>query len=223
MGGTTVDDGGGAVNACLRAALKRFGLSVNPADVDAVMGLPKPEAIRRLIEQAGPRADLLERLASIHADFVGRMVAYYADDPTVREVPGSSATFAALRAAGIRVGLCTGFSRDITQVILGRLGWVDAGLVDATVTSDEVDQGRPHPDMIRQLMSRLSVRDPARVLKVGDAPADLEEGTNAGCGWVIGVTSGAHDRQSLEAYPHTHIVGSVAEVPVLLGLPGRLS
>ena len=46
-------------------------------------------------------------------------------------------------------------------------------MIDAVVTSDEVPHGRPHPDMIRQLMQRLGVQDPLRVAKVGDTRADL--------------------------------------------------
>jgi len=38
----------------------------------------------------------------------------------------------------------------------------------------------------------------------------------AGCGLIIGVTSGACTRAQLEEYPHTHILNSVAEVPGLL-------
>ena len=74
-------------------------------------------------------------------------------------------------------------------------------------------RGRPRPDMIRLLMARLGVTDPQRVAKVGDTPVDLEEGKNAGCRFVIGVTTGAFTRQELEKHPHTLIVDSVVEVP----------
>jgi phosphoglycolate phosphatase-like HAD superfamily hydrolase len=89
-------------------------------------------------------------------------------------------------------------------------------VIDADVTSDEVPRGRPHPDMIRRLMTRLSVQDPRRVTKVGDTKADLEEGANAGCGLVIGVTTGSYSRDQLQACPHSHILESVADVPALL-------
>ena len=89
-------------------------------------------------------------------------------------------------------------------------------MIDADVASDEVPRGRPHPDMIRLLMSRLGIKDPSRVAKVGDTRADLEEGANAGCGLVIGVTSGTFTREELRTYPHTHILDSVAEVPTLV-------
>ena len=69
--------------------------------------------------------------------------------------------------------------------------------------------------MIRHLMKRLGVADARRVAKVGDTKADLEEGANAGCGAVVGVTTGSCSREQLRACPHTHILESVAEVPAL--------
>ena len=59
--------------------------------------------------------------------------------------------------------------------------------------------------------------DAARVAKVGDTVADLaEEGTNAGCGMVIGVTSGTHTADELRPHIATHLLASVAEVPELV-------
>jgi phosphonatase-like hydrolase len=218
MAGTTVYDGD-AVNASFRATLAGWGITAEPAVVNAVMGLPKPEAIRILLEQFGrPRGvdPSAENIHAIHATFTSRMREYYATDPGVREIPGAAEAFATLRRAGIKVALNTGFFRPIAAALLARLGWGSLAVIDADVTSDEVAHGRPHPDMIRHLMARLGIHDALRVAKVGDTKADLDEGTNAGCGLVIGVTTGSFSRQQLQAWPHTHIVESVAEVPTLL-------
>jgi phosphonatase-like hydrolase len=214
MAGTTVYDGD-AVNASFRAALAAAGIAADPAVVNTVMGLSKPEAIRILLEQDGPRPPM-EKIHAIHEDFVRRMRDYYASDPTVREVPGARAAFDALRHAGIKVALNTGFNRTVAEVLLARLDWRVPAVIDACVASDEVPRGRPHPDMIRLLMARLGIEDVRRVAKVGDTRADLEEGANAGCSLVIGVTSGSFTREQLQAYPHSHIVESVADVPALV-------
>ena len=214
IAGTTVYDGD-AVNRCFRAALSAAGLEVAPDCVNQVMGLTKTEAIRRLLEAAGEAAEA-DRVATIHTDFVQRMQDYYRTSPDVREIPGASATFRELRSRGIAVALDTGFPRAIVEPILLRLGWDVPDVLDAWIASDEVANGRPAPDMIRSLMFELEVEDPARVAKVGDTQADLEEGTNTGCAFVIGVCSGAFTRAQLEALPHTHIVDSVVDVPALL-------
>lgn len=217
IAGTTVDDGD-AVNRCFRAALAGAGLTVSHAAANEVMGLPKPVAIRTLVERASGHGALLAQVDAIHSDFVARMLRFYAEDPAVVEVPGAGQTFATLRRAGIKVALNSGFSRAIVTKVLGRLGWDQGGTIDATITSDEVARGRPHPDMIVRLMTALGVRDSRAVAKVGDTPVDLEEGTNAGCGRVIGVTRGTHTRAQLLAYPHTDLIDTVADVPRLLGL-----
>jgi phosphonatase-like hydrolase len=217
MAGTTVHDDD-SVNRCIRDALRGAGLSLAAAEVNAVMGLPKPQAIERLVHQHGRGTDLGSRLEAIHHDFVARSIAFYRDDPSVREIPRAGHVFQSLKRAGIRVALDTGFSRPIARVILERLGWAKSGLIDATVCSDEVVRGRPHPDMINALMKLLEVEDPRRVAKVGDTPADLEEGTRAGCGLVIGVTRGTHSRAELARHAHTHLIETVADLPALLGL-----
>jgi phosphonatase-like hydrolase len=216
MAGTTINDADG-VNRCVREALEGAGVVVSREAVNRVMGIPKPIAISQLLQDAD-RRDLLDKLDEIHVDFVNRMILFYRVDPSVHEIAGASDTFRKLRAAGIRVGLDTGFTRDIVDVVLERLGWKDGQLVDVTVTSDEVQRGRPHPDLLLRAMHLLNLTDPSRVAKVGDTPSDLEEGTNAGCGLVVGVTGGSHTAEQLRPYPHTHLIGTVAELPALLGL-----
>ncbi len=198
MAGTTVADDD-SVNRCLREALAAVGMAVTPAEVNAVMGLPKPQAISILIEQSPLRHQLAQSAAAIHRDFVARSIAFYTRDASVREVPGAARVFEILKGAGIRVALNTGFDRRITDVVLNRLNWKNSPWVDATISSDEVERGRPHPDMIHALMARLGVVDARRVAKVGDTPADLLEGSQAGCGLVVGVTGGTHSPRSSNA------------------------
>jgi phosphonatase-like hydrolase len=220
MAGTTVNDEDG-VNRCVRAALAAAGISASAGAVNAVMGIPKPEALAILIEQSGRGNELAGRLGAIHRDFVARSIDFYTHDPSVHEVAGARAVFDTLRQAGIRVALNTGFDRAITRVILDRLGWSGGGAIDASICSDEVARGRPHPDMIIKLMEKFGVTDPQRVAKIGDTPADLEEGSRAGCGLIVGVTQGTHTREQLQTHPHTHLIATVAEFPALLAARAR--
>ncbi|HEY3788984.1 MAG TPA: phosphonatase-like hydrolase [Urbifossiella sp.] len=214
MAGTTVFDGD-AVNASFRAAFSAHGIAADPAAVAAVMGYHKPEAIRTLLLAAG-RPAMSAEVDAIHTAFVGLMKDYYAASPDVREIQGATEAFAKLRASGVKVALNTGFGREIADVLLARLRWHSPKVIDASIASDEVARGRPHPDMIRALMGRLGVRDSKAVAKVGDTAVDLEEATNAGCGLVIGVTTGSFTREQLQTRPHTHLVASVEAVPSLI-------
>jgi phosphonatase-like hydrolase len=214
MAGTTVRDDD-AVNRCLHQALAAGGVAVTRDEINGVMGIPKPVAIATLLRAKRGAAPEPE-VARLHDDFLRRMIAFYRADPGVAPMPHAPECFAALKSAGIRVALDTGFSRDIVDVILRRLGWDRPGLLDTTVASDEVPRGRPHPDLLFAAMRRTGVSDVKRVAKVGDTPSDLQEGTNAGCGLVIGVTNGTHTRAQLVAHPHTHLLTSLAELPALV-------
>ncbi len=225
MAGTTVHDGD-AVHRALQATLAEEGTEVTRDEINAVMGLPKPEAIRLLLDRdaGGSLSDRVldggtlaseARVAALHDDFLRRMVAYYREDPEAREIAPAGEVFRWLREHGIKIALDSGFSRPIVDAILARLEWT-VGAVDATVASDEVPRGRPHPDLVLRAMELTGVERAAAVAKVGDTPADLREGAAAGCGLVVGVTEGSHRRDELEGHPHTHLIRNVGELPALL-------
>jgi phosphonatase-like hydrolase len=125
--------------------------------------------------------------------------------------------FASLRRAGIRVALDTGFSRDILNVVLDRVGWREGETFDISIASDEVDRGRPHPDLIHHAMARAGVVAPGAVVKVGDTPADLLQGHAAKCGLVVGVTHGTHTRAELRS-PDVQVIDTLPALLPLLGV-----
>lgn len=214
MMGTTIHDGD-SVNIAFQQTLFSRGIEIHPSIVNSVMGLPKPDAIRILLKGAG-RPILDHDVESIHDDFTNRMKHFYANDPSVREIDGAEHVFEELRKAKIKVALNTGFFRPISDTLLKRLTWTVPEVIDAEITSDDVPRGRPYPDMIQNLMNRFDISDPMYVAKVGDTRADMEEGVNVGCRFVIGVTSGSYTKEQLSQYPHTHIVPSITSVPEII-------
>jgi len=217
MAGTTVRDND-AVNGCLREVLAEHTV-VTREEANSVMGLPKPIAIQLLLEKRfGAKAVAPAFVAKLYEDFQQRMLDHYRKTPGIEPTPHALEAFWQLKEAGLKVALDSGFSRPIVNALLERLGWNEGGLLDATVASDEVQQGRPHPDLVLKAMTLTGVKDPKAVAKVGDTPSDLQEGHAAGCGLVIGVTNGTHTREQLLAHYHTHLIGSLRELPgVVLG------
>ena len=213
IAGTTVEDPDG-VGGCLKAALDSAGVPWEADAVNAIMGIPKPVAIKTLIEAVGQQANE-ERIQEIHRDFQGKIIEYYRTSALVKPIEGATEVFADLKSRGIKVALDTGFDRPIVDVLLDRLGW-NSETIDGSTTSDEVAQGRPHPDLVFHLMEKFGITDPKEVAKVGDTPSDLGEGTAAGCGFVIGVTYGTHTREQLQLHLHTHLVDSIREIPDLV-------
>ncbi len=215
IAGTTVRDDDG-VGSCFTSALNATGLRLERATVNRVMGLPKPVAIRYLLTEAGNRIIDDRLVAAVHQDFVTRMIRFYSTEESVAAMPGAEELFVHLRRQSVKVALNTGFSRDIVEVLLGRLGWDVGRTVDAIVCSDEVEKGRPAPDLILEAMRQTGVTDPAKVAKVGDTPSDIAEGLAAGCGWIIAITHGTHNRDELAAHHPTHFADSLAEVGAIL-------
>lgn len=220
MAGTTVEDKD-SVQKALQSALAKVDIHVTLKETVEVMGYPKPEAIRILLEQklsdtSKITAALIEE---IHQYFVQDMVNYYRQSPDIKEKQGVSDTFRLLRDKHIKVALDTGFSRPIANAIIERLDWKKK--IDVSVTSDEVERGRPYPDMIYQAMQRTDVQDVSRVAKVGDTASDMQQGTEAGCRFVIGVTTGNYTEEELKNYPHTHLIAQLPEILDILGLPSE--
>jgi phosphonatase-like hydrolase len=212
LAGTTVKDNNDVARILQQAFLAR-NINVPLSDALELMGIPKPVAILELLTRYKDLGKVTPDVVSeIHRDFVDEMKSFYRNDPFISEIEGASETFHRLKQNGVRVAIDTGFDREITNVLLDRLKWIHNGLIDASVTSDEVHAGRPNPDMIFQAMKLTGVKDPRNVAKVGDTSSDLQEGFNANCKLIIGITTGAHRREELSTYPHTHLAENLEQV-----------
>jgi phosphonatase-like hydrolase len=208
MAGTTVEDRG-EVPAAFQAALAEHGLSVSPEQINAIRGASKRQALLHLLPEGPDRQARAERA---YASFKQQLAQRFSAG--VGTVPGTLQTFAWLREQDVKIALNTGFDREITELLLSALGWT-AGLVDAVVCGDEVSMGRPAPYMIFRCLEKTQTLSTRHVAVVGDTALDLQAGDNAGAAWNIGVLSGAHSLEQLQRQPHTHLLGSVAELPAL--------
>jgi phosphonatase-like hydrolase len=210
MAGTTVDDGGAVVEAFART-LAPLGIGIGARELQPFRGANKVEVLRHFLrQQLGDRSEA--ELAAASARFSAEVGRAYADG-ALAEIAGAGDIFDGLRANGVLVALNSGFPRVIVDLVVKRLGW--AGLVDATISGDDVVAGRPAPDLIRAAMAHTGTKDAGRVVAVGDTRLDLQAGTRAGCGAVVGVLSGAGTRDELSREPHTHLCTTIAEVPAI--------
>ncbi|MBO1741825.1 phosphonatase-like hydrolase [Leifsonia sp. TF02-11] len=216
IAGTTVDDHG-AVYVALRRAVEEAGAPVADADLQRWMGTDKIEAITALLRLGGVAsepalvAERFDRFRALLAE------AYRAEPPVA--LPGVVAAIDALRAAGVKVALTTGFSDDVVEPLLAALGWTVGadGQLDAVVTTSDVPAGRPTPYMIHLAMQRTGATDVRQVLAAGDTVVDLEAARNAGA-IAVGVLTGQTPREALEAADHDAVLASVADIPAFVGV-----
>jgi phosphonatase-like hydrolase len=217
LAGTTVHDNND-VPRILQKSLERFDVEISIKEAARVMGIPKPIAIKTLLDERGFVQSDEEMIDKIHQAFIAEMILFYKTNDSVREKEGVSHTFQKLKSVGIKVAVDTGFDRQITTPLLERMGWLKNDLIDFSVTSDEVPRGRPFPDMIFKSMALTGVSEVSRVAKVGDTASDMQEGIAAGCQWVIGVTTGAYTREELTKEKHTHLIDTIPEVLSILAV-----
>jgi len=213
MAGTTVKDDHD-VSKAFQAALKLSNYEVPLELINPLMGYEKNLAIRQILRlhEHNDAKITTELVNKIHKDFVRLMIDHYREDPAIGPLPNVEETFALLHKQGIQIGVNTGFSRDIADTIVERLQWKKKGLIDHVVGSDEVELGRPFPYMIEKMMLDGGIERPNDVAKVGDTEVDVREGQNAGCRYVIGITTGIFTRAELEPYHPTHIIDDIAQI-----------
>jgi phosphoglycolate phosphatase-like HAD superfamily hydrolase len=121
MAGTTVADDGSVI-AAFSAAVGQFGLPrATPgydqalAYVRQTMGQSKIEVFRHIL---GAEETAQQANAAFEEHYAQSVRA-----GQVAPLPGAAETLAALRAAGIRVCLATGFSPATRDALLDALGW----------------------------------------------------------------------------------------------------
>ncbi|MGB3079447.1 MAG: phosphonatase-like hydrolase [Saprospiraceae bacterium] len=126
--------------------------------------------------------------------------------------PGAETVFEELKKRNILIILNTGYDRPTAESLLEKLEWRVGKEIDYLVTASDVYAGRPEPDMIEKAMEYYDIENEEHVIKVGDSIVDIEEGRNAGCRYVIGVTTGAHNHSQLMSAEPTHIIDHLSEL-----------
>lgn len=201
--GTMVDFG---CEAPVRALVEAFGAEGVPIDAPTArrdMGKAKIDHVRSLLQDpqvaaawqrhhgGPPGAQDVERLMTRLGPLMREQAARAST-----LIPGARETFEQLRAAGLRVGSSTGYTRAMMEPVLVRAA--EQGYVpEHLVCSGETPQGRPTPLMLYKACAELGVWPLSRVVKVDDAEAGIAEGKAAGA-FTVGVASGNELGLSLE-------------------------
>jgi phosphonatase-like hydrolase len=227
LSGTTVHDDTG-VRDCIYTAAQEFDIDTTPEEILLHMGTNKIHLYQFLIARAGGEEidfkdfeklkdpGTYDRAKQVFDRYEELMIAHYRTN--VREVDGAVDTFRWCHEHGIKVATDTGFHGQITDAIMDGLGWLRDGLVDCAVHVEHIpgERGRPAPFMIYYAMQQLDIQSVHEVIKVGDTPADMLEGHNAGCLGIVGVLSGPRPVTAWGRYRHTHVIPSVRELPELI-------
>lgn len=212
MAGTTVNEQN-VVYKTLQKAINHHHIDV---DLNTVLefgaGKEKFQAIKDVLSHRAP--DKLAIAERIFGDFKVMLNDAY-KMLNVKAIEGVDDLFLKLKAEGKTIVLNTGYNNQVATSLIHKIGWQQGIHYDALITADDVEKGRPHPDMILKAMQLFNIEDASMVLKAGDSAIDIEEGKNANCGITIGVLSGAQNREQLETVKPDYILNSVTEITTL--------
>jgi len=215
MAGTTVADDGSVI-AAFSAAVGQFGLPRGTPGYDQAlayvrqtMGQSKIEVFRHIL---GAEETAQQANAAFEEHYAQSVRA-----GQVAPLPGAAETLAALRAAGIKVCLATGFSPATRDALLDVLGW--RPLIDLALSPADVGRGRPWPDLPLTALLRLRGGAVSELAVAGDTASDVESGLRAGAGLVAGVLTGSSSREELERAKAPVILDTIADLLPLLGVP----
>lgn len=192
--GTTVDFGSLAPVRTLQRVFAQASVPLTDSETRQAMGLPKKEHIRQILSVERVREEWTRvhgnlpdeaEVEQLYGDFLPLQFSCLLEYSVV--IPGVVETMERLRRRGLRIGTTTGYTREMLDLLVEasrKAGYIP----DCNLAPSDVGTGRPQPFMIYENAVRLQVYPLAAIVKIGDTPADIEEGLNAGA-WSIGVAA----------------------------------
>ena len=134
------------------------------------LGMPVAAALAMYLRDL-PLSMTLEELAVVRGERVGALI-----ETDLRPMPGLVPLLAALRARGDLLAVATSGVRAHISASLERFGLTD--FFDAVVCIDDVARGKPHPDLILEVLRRTDTAA-RHAIMLEDAPRGVEAAHNA--------------------------------------------
>jgi phosphonatase-like hydrolase len=196
------------LNWCFVEAFKDHNANVSVEVIRANRGKDKKQMIGDILSGASLPLHLTEPVLDSFRERLANALDNF------RENEGATTLMNDLVKSGIRIGLGTGLPRDTFEAIFNYLGWHEKHF-DYIGIAEEMANGRPHPDMIFDMMKKLGL-GVDELIKVGDTVADIQEGKNAGI-MTVAVLSGTQDEQDIRYQRPDFVIRSLKELREIIG------
>lgn len=244
MAGTCVDFGSRAPIQAFMALFEEEGVPVTAVEARIPMGKEKREHIEALlamprvrehwvtVKGQEPDSANVDRLYHRFTELQKLAIAQ-----NTQLIPGTMTLMDACERQAIKVGLNTGYSREMVSNLIPEIK--SQGLEPASVVcATDVPAGRPAPWMCLQNARELGVSGVQSCIKVDDTAVGIAEGRNAGM-WTVAVAVSGNElglsleewqaltdeqqqarslqaRQRLAASGAHYVIDSVAELPEVI-------
>lgn len=146
-------------------------------------GIPLPPGLQRKIEGMSfsetaayfkKEFDIPDEIEAIKKDWNQMAWVKYKEQVTVKE--GVFEFLKYLREHGVKTGIATSNSSQLTEMVLKERGLLD--YFDAVHTSCEVERGKPYPDIYQYVAKQLGVQ-PEHCLVFEDVAQGIQAGKSA--------------------------------------------
>lgn len=200
IGTTVIEKDPSTINRCYVNAFAKFGMDVSLETIREGRGLDKKEMIASVLKAYSKDERLLNQvLGTLENEIEDNLDNFHENE-------GFAELIAHLKAKKTILGIGTGLPRDSFEKIYAHLGW-EKDLFDYTGIAAEMPRGRPHPDMILDMLKKCNLNKEG-FLKLGDTVADIQEGKNAGVRTAV-ILSGTQEEDLLRAAGPDIVVSSL--------------
>ncbi len=196
--GTTVDFGCFAPAGVFARVFAENGVEISMREAREPMGLHKRDHIRAISQMERVAAAWTAKhgrpcseadIEAMFAHFVPLQLEVIADYAEL--IPEVAVAQAGFRRRQLKIGTTTGYNTQMMELLVPqakRQGYEP----DFVVCASEVPAGRPAPWMALRNAEKLGVFPLEACVKIGDTPADIAEGLNAGM-WSVGVVLSSNE------------------------------
>lgn len=214
MSGTVINDSGLFYKTIFNT-LQDNGLKIDRKDIQNWYGLSKYEIMNYYLYNFKKNNDNPGIIkAQIYKDFNTKLIEQYFNNNNIKlmnkNIPN---LFNQIKEKNIKICLNTGFNKNIQEELIRKLNLNT--LIDDYICSDDVQNERPDPDMIIELMKKHNINDPKQVIKIGDTKNDILEGLNANCLLSIGVLTGRSNFNNLIDAGANHIINDLNDLEII--------
>jgi HAD superfamily hydrolase (TIGR01549 family) len=203
IGTTVLEKNNNVVLTCFERAFSDIGITVERSILQQNRGKNKEQMITDVLKSE--KKDVRKKndiIDSFKKHFISSLDQF-------SESSDLEPTMAHLRARKVKVGVGSGLPKDILQILLEHFHW-ERFSFDYISTAEEIGKGRPHPDMIIDMMVKLHLNN-FQFLKVGDTMADIQEGKNANV-MTAAILTGTQPESALRTEKPDYLIRSLLEL-----------
>lgn len=174
-------------------------------EIRDMFGPPDHEIIRQRVPEP-QAADAFNRYLDVYQRRHTELVSLF---------DGMDEVIRSADAAGVRLGIITGKSRQTAIITLRELGVLD--LFPVLYGGDDVERPKPDPQALAAALEDLKRSPDEPAVMIGDSAMDIAAGKAAGL-YTIAVRWGSPDIDEVDALSPDYVVSTAAELREVLGV-----